>query len=56
MKVVGSAEAQRRQRRNVSAGGPAGVRDAVPNKSHSRRFQSFFFQVAFLVIGRGFGE
>ncbi len=42
MDVTGSAEAQRRQRRNASAGGPAGVRDAAPNKSHFRRFQSFF--------------
>lgn len=36
MKLSGSAEAKRRQRRNDSGGGPGGVRDKVPNKSHSR--------------------
>ena len=36
MKLSGSAEAERRQRRNDSGGGPEGVRDSVPNKSHSR--------------------
>lgn len=36
MKLSGSAEAKRRQRRNDSGGGPEGVRDKVPNKSHSR--------------------
>ena len=36
MKLSGSAEAKRRQRRNDSGGGPEGVRDNVPNKSHSR--------------------
>lgn len=53
MKLSGSAEAKRRQRRNGSGGGPEGVRDKVPNKSHSRHKMISPFRVVFSLIATG---
>ncbi len=53
MKLSGSAEAKRRQRRNDSGGGPEGVRDKVPNKSHSRHKMISPFRVVFSLTATG---